>query len=111
MYDHSMTTGRPKGRRGVGGKVKKINGEWLKAVDSKSTVPLWYRGFESLPLRQLLGFPLHPFPSYDHSMTKSWVSPHRGNLWQASIRIPRTKGRRSIGSEFGDRGRHRPVSF
>src|SRR4030095_4738126 len=25
--------------------------EWLKAVDSKSTVPLWYRGFESLPLR------------------------------------------------------------
>src|SRR5215467_16353261 len=51
MYDHSMTTGRPKGRRGVGGKVKKINGEWLKAVDSKSTVPLWYRGFESLPLR------------------------------------------------------------
>ena len=27
--------------------------EWLKAVDSKSTVPLWYRGFESLPLRPL----------------------------------------------------------
>src|SRR6266436_883795 len=25
--------------------------EWLKAVDSKSTVPLWYRGFESHPLR------------------------------------------------------------
>src|SRR5262245_33932844 len=46
-----MTTGRPTGRRGVSGKIKKINGEWLKAVDSKSTVPLWYRGFESLPLR------------------------------------------------------------
>ena len=30
--------------------------EWLKAVDSKSTVPLWYRGFESLPLR-------HPMPA------------------------------------------------
>ena len=28
--------------------------EWLKAVDSKSTVPLWYRGFESLPLRPLM---------------------------------------------------------
>src|SRR4030095_2475766 len=52
--------------------------EWLKAVDSKSTVPLLYRGFESLTLRHLLGFPLFPFPSYDHSMTKSWVSPHMG---------------------------------
>ena len=29
--------------------------EWLKAVDSKSTVPLWYRGFESLPLRHPSG--------------------------------------------------------
>ena len=29
--------------------------EWLKAVDSKSTVPLWYRGFESLPLRHEAG--------------------------------------------------------
>ena len=28
--------------------------EWLKAVDSKSTVPLWYRGFESLPLRHAM---------------------------------------------------------
>ena len=25
--------------------------EWSKAVDSKSTVPLWHRGFESLSLR------------------------------------------------------------
>ena len=25
--------------------------EWLKAVDSKSTVPLWHRGFKSLSLR------------------------------------------------------------
>ena len=49
MYDHSMTTGRPIGRRGVGGNVKKINGEWLKAVDSKSTVPLWYRGVRIPP--------------------------------------------------------------
>ena len=30
--------------------------EWLKAVDSKSTVPLWYRGFESLPLRHVLDY-------------------------------------------------------
>ena len=30
--------------------------EWLKAVDSKSTVPLWYRGFESLPLRHARGY-------------------------------------------------------
>ena len=44
-----MTTGRPIGRRGVGGNVKKINGEWLKAVDSKSTVPLWYRGVRIPP--------------------------------------------------------------
>lgn len=25
--------------------------EWSKAVDSKSTVPLWHRGFKSLSLR------------------------------------------------------------
>ena len=37
--------------------MRKIKGEWLKAVDSKSTVPLWYRGFESLPLR-------HPRPAH-----------------------------------------------
>ena len=51
-----MTTGRPAARRVVSGKMRKINGEWLKAVDSKSTVPLWYRGFESLPLRHALGY-------------------------------------------------------
>jgi hypothetical protein len=30
---------------------KENQGEWLKAVDSKSTVPLWHREFESFPLR------------------------------------------------------------
>ena len=46
-----MTTGKLKGHRGVRRKVRKIKGEWLQAVDSKSTVSLWHWGFESLPLR------------------------------------------------------------
>ena len=46
-----MTTGKPKGHRGVRRKVRKIKGEWLQAVDSESTVSLWHWGFESHPLR------------------------------------------------------------
>ena len=64
-----------------------------KGVDSKSTVSLWHRGFESLSLRHFnkkfgkLPFYTLPTLFYENSSGHQWDFSHEANLRPAWLRI------------------------